>query len=312
MNGKIISIVSVSAAVVIAAFAAIYVTNGRSAVARAELEKAELAKDAAKEAAKKANAEATAARANAEAKADAAKAAEANLKAKEAERETARLASEKAKTDKETALANRAKAEAEAQASSDAKQAEKAKAETARSEAEKAKSVAAAEASKAEAAEAALEKERLVAEKVIAEAKAYELKQLDLATFERELLDFKRELDERELALRPEKTIEDLVWVSKDDTVFDENGVAKKKEKVPYLAEEDRSLPRATRALAKAERLLREESDVGLAEARATTIGVLEKLYVEALRKDQAVNAEFYRNTIKSTYPDWKFQPPEN
>lgn len=311
MNGKLISIVAVSAAVITAAVAAIFVINGREAVARAEQAKAESQEQAAKDAARQAKAEQAASEAKAAAEESARKTAEENRKAKEAERATADFAREKAREDRQAAQAANEKAAAEAKQAEAVKKTEQARAEAAKAEAEKAKALAAAEAEKAAAAEAALEKERLVAEKVIAEAKAYELKQLDLASFERELLEYKRELDEREVALHPEKTIEDLAWVSTDDTVFDENGVAQKTVKVPYLAENDKNLPRQARALAKVERLDREASAAGISAARETTVGILEKLYADAVRSDRVVDAEFYRSTIKSMYPDWKYRPPE-
>ena len=303
-------VIPVVVAVIVAGIAAIVVMNDRAAIARAQQAKAESDEIASQNAKKKAASDAVAEQARAEAQENAAKAAEENRKAKEAEVESSRLALEKSKEDKAAAIAGRAKAEADAKIAAANRDAEKAKAETARQEAEKAKAVADAESAKAQVSANALEKERLIAEKVIAEAKAYELKQLDLATFERELLEFKRELDEREAALHPEKTIDDLEWVSKEDTVFDEQGVAVKREKKPYLAENDRTLPRASRELARTQRLMKERDAATAAEVRETTVGALEKLYVAALRSDRVVDAEFYRKTIKSMYPDWKYQPP--
>jgi hypothetical protein len=33
----------------------------------------------------------------------------------------------------------------------------------------------------------------------------------------------------------------------------------------------------------------------------------IEKLYIEAIQDDRVIDAEFYRNQIKTMYPDWEF-----
>lgn len=311
MNGKVVTSVSVAVAVIVAAFAGIFIVNNRAAIARANAAKAESEETAAKDAARKARAEQAAQEARAEAEENAAKAASENRKAKEAEAEAARLALEKSREDKAKAEADRKAREAEAQAAADARAVAKAALEKARLAGEKAKAEAQAESAKAQAAADALERQRLASEKVIAEAKLYELKERDLAALERELLDFKRDLDEREASLRPEKTIKDLVWVSKDDILFDESGVARRKEKVPYLAENDRTLPKESRELAKAERLDRERHAAFVASNRTNVVAALERLIDEASGEDRVADAEFYRKTLKAMYPDWVQKPPQ-
>ena len=305
MNSRVVTAVSVSVAVGVAAFAGIFIVNNRAAIARANAATAESEESAAKDAARRARAEQAASEAKAEAEQNAARAAEENRKARASEAEAARLALEKSREDREKSQADRDRAQAEAQAAADARAVAKAAVEKTRLEGEKAKAEAAAQAAKAQAAADALAREKLMSEKVIAEAKLYELKQLDLAAMERELLDFKRDLDEREAALRPEKTIKDLVWVSQDDTEFDESGVARRKEKVPYLAENDLSLPKETRALAKMQRLDRERGAAMVAANRTNVVTALERLIARAVEEDRVPDADFYRKTLKAMYPDW-------
>ena len=311
MNGKVLLYGSVSLAVIVAALSSVVVMNKREAVARARLATAEAEEAAAKDAARQARSEEAAEASKAEAAKASLKAAEENLQAKQVEQETAIRQAAKAESDKAKAIADKARAASEESAAQALREAEKAKAEAAAAEAEKAKQLARAEASKAEAAAAALAKEELVANRVIAEAKLYELKQLDLAALEQELLAYKRDLDERELALRPEKTIEDLVWVSKDDMVIGEDGTVKKQEKTPYLAENDKTIPVASRELARTTRKVAEARADRDARDRSQVVSSLERLYVEALKADRVTDASFYRKTLKTLYPDWEYKPPQ-
>ena len=311
MNSKTISILVLAGAILVAAVAAIVVTGNRKAKARAEADRVEAAADKAKAEAKKAEAEAASDRAKAESQKTALKLAEENRKAQEAEREASANAAEKAKEDRARAEAEKVRAASEAQTAADNRAAEKSRAETARAEAEKAKQDALAEAAKAQAAADALAREKLVADTVIAAQKLYELKQLDLATLERDLLAFKCDLDERERALQPEKTIQDLAWVSMEDTVLGEDGTVHKREKVPYLAENDKSLPKGQRTLAKAQRLLREANERRASALQSNVTSRLEKLYVAAIREDRVTDAEYYKKSLKSLYPGWEYKPPE-
>jgi len=119
-------------------------------------------------------------------------------------------------------------------------------------------------------------------------------------------MEFKRELDEREAALRPEKTVKDLVWTSEEDVVFGADGVARKKEKKVLLPENDPSIPPASRALAKTQRVVAERNAAVEAAVRSNIVSRLERLYNDAIRDDRIVEAECYRSEIKRLYPDWK------
>ena len=306
MRASHIATISLAVALVVAGLCAVVFMNKKEAVARAELAKAESRESAAKEAARKAASDDAAARAKETAAKESAKAAEENRKAKEAERDAAKAEAEKAKLTKEAAVANRAAREAEAQAASDAKAAERAKAEAAKAEAEKAAKESEKAAHVAQAAADALAREKLRSDAVIAEAKLWELKQLDLASLERELVDFKRELDEREAAMRPEKTIMDLANVGAEGAEKPEEDDA-----AANLPENDKSLPVADRRLAKANRLSSEAREAGYAQNRKYTVAALERLYVAALKEDRVTDAQFYKKTLKSLYPDWEYKAPQ-
>ena len=140
---------------------------------------------------------------------------------------------------------------------------------------------------------------------MIAEAKLWELKQQDLASLERELVEFKRELDEREAAMRPEKTIMDLV------NVGTEGEQAETDDATAMLPENDMTLPRAERELAKARRLSAEARAEGYAQNRKYAVASLERLYVAALKDDRVTDAQFYKKTLKSLYPDWEYKAPQ-
>jgi hypothetical protein len=285
------------------ALAGVYVMNAREAVARAQLRAAESREAAAKDAARQAQSEEKLATANANALKAQAVAEEENRKAKEAESVTMRAEAEKAKADSAAAAATKAAREAEAAAAADTRAAEKAKAETAKAEAERAKAKAQAEAAKAQAEADKLAREKLVADKIIAEARLWELKAIDLATLEKELNDYKRELDERELALRPEKTIKDLASFGSDEP--------EEKDDTPLLPENDPGLTRGVRRLAKASRESRENIEALCQKAREVTLGKVRRLYDEAVRDNRLMDVEYYRSVLKSLYPDWDDAPPE-
>lgn len=309
MNGKSILILAGLLAVAAIAGAAGYiVTSGNRRV------EAQAKAQAQRSAAAKAQAETV--RAEEEAKTQAAVAKTAEEKRQQAEVVAAneRLAAERAaaeaKAAEEKAKAAAAESSAAAEKAKEAaavRDAEKARAETARLEKEKAEALAKAEAAKAEAAANALAKEKAAGERVIAEAKALELRQIDFATMAQQLAELKQELDEREAALRPEKTITDLVWLPDEETEVTADGKVKPKKKEPYLAEKDRSLPPETRALAKTARLVAQDEKERADITRAKVVKDLESLYVAAIRADSPVDAEYYRQVILSLYPDWKY-----
>ncbi len=308
MNSKILSVAAVSLAVVAAAVAAIVVSVNRSseAQARAETEAA---------AAEKAMALAKAATKTAESEAAKTRAAEAGLEAAKETRAANAAAAEKAKAESEVAAAKRAqaedlrkKAEADAEAAKENRLAAKLKAEAAAAEKAKAMALQKAEAAKAEAAADQLAVEKLRSEKVIAEAKLLELRKIDFETAERDLREWRQDLEERERALVPEKTVADLAWAGgMEDTVIDSEGNVRKQTKKPYRAEDDRSLPRATRNLARVEREVSETAAQEVARTRAAVVVALERLYVAALADDRVVDADYYRKVLKALYPDWTF-----
>lgn len=312
MRTKVLMIVAVALAVIAAATAAVVVSMKRADEARSYKE-AEAAQEAAAEAEKRT------AQKNTEAEAEKRRAAEENRKAKEAELAAAKVAKETAQLEAKTAEENRKAKEAEAvraKANSETananREAEREKAKAARDEREKAVKAAEAATARAQAEQAKLDAEKVKAEKVLAEAKVLELRRTDYEALQLDLLEWKRDLEEREAALRPEKTVADLSWVGGDeDMEVGSNGTVRVKQKVPYLAENDHALPRETRHLARAERIMTEKSAEHASEVRASIVKPLEALYVAALREGRVIDADFYHKSLKSLYPDWEFRGVE-
>ena len=306
---KLISIVSVCGAIIAASAAAIVVATQRADAARAYAEAA-----ASEEV--KAEAERKAEQAAAQQEADKRRTAEASEKAEADRLAAAKLAQEQALIEQKTAEENRlakeaeaVTAKAEAEKASANRDAAKLTADTAKAEKAKAADLAKAEEAKARGEEAKLAAEQLKSEKVIAEAKLLELRKIDFETAQQTLNEWRLDLEEREAALAPEKTIADLAWAGEqEDMTVDENGDLKKIKKAVYSPETDRSLPRSTRWLAKVERLAHEAETNELAQVRASVVRPLEKLYVEAIRENRVIDAEYYKKTLKSLYPDWEFK----
>lgn len=316
MNGSTKNLIAVTAlASAVIAGAVAYVMNGMSREAEARLlaeakeseaAKAEAEKKSAKAAAEKAAAEKAAAEANARAQADAKEAArleqesaQLKLKADGESRRAKEAAAKAAEAERETAKLN-------ARAAADA-------AKAAADEREKAKALAGAEAARAQAEADKLAAEKLRSEKTVAEVKALELQKIDFETWQRNLIELKQELEERERALQPERTVADLAWVGgMEDKVVGADGTIKTVKKELYLAENDRALPKSSRRLARTERLIAED-EAGHADAvRAEVIATLEKLYIQALKEDRVVDAEYYKANLKSLYPDWEFKVKED
>ena len=311
-NQKSITIVAVSLAVVVAAVAAIVVSANRAdeAKAYAEAEAAQADQAAAEAKTERAQADAEiakrqAAEKNAEAKASERAAAEANAKAQADEKAAA--------ADKKAAAeANAAAERAKAEALRAVRDAAKATNETARIELQRAKEVAVAEQARVDAEAAKLAQEKLKADKIIAEAKALELRKIDYETLERDLLEWKLDLEERERALKPEKTIADLEWAGgMEDTIIDDKGNVTKQVKKVYDPEKDMALPAESRRLARTNRKLREAQDAKTADTRSTVVKTMEKLYVSALKEGRVIDADFYKKNILIMYPDWKFKGEE-
>ena len=308
MNSKHISIIAVCLAVIAAGTAAVVVSINRSNEAKAYAEAEASAADAAAAEAKKTAKET-------EAESEKRRTAEQNAKAKADELAAQKLKNETAKVDAKAAADSKAAAEANAKAErekADAVRAErdkaKALAETAKAEQLKAREQAAAAAAKAAEETAILEREKLKADKILAEAKLLELRKTDFATLEHELLAWKLDLEERERALQPEKTIADLSWAGgKEDTIIDADGNVKKQEKKAYDPEKDLSLSPESRKLARAERIVRGKHEARAGATRDSIVTSLEALYVAALKGGRPIDAEFYRQSLLSMYPDWKF-----
>ena len=308
-NQKSITIVAVSLAVVVAAIAAIIVSANRAdeAKAYAEAEAAQADQAAAEAKTERAQADAERAKEAAEkAKADAARD---KLAAEKLANETA-LAEKAAAADKKAAAeANADAEEVKAVAARAIRDAAKLTNDTVRVERERAKELAAAEQAKADAEAAKLAQEKLKADRIIAEAKALELRKIDYETLERDLLEWKLDLEERERALKPEKTIADLEWAGgMEDTIIDEKGNVTKQVKKVYDPEKDMELPEQSRRLARTNRKLRETQDAKIADTRETVVKTMEKLYVSALKEGRVIDADFYKKNILIMYPDWKFQ----
>ena len=308
MNGKTVSILAVCAAVVSAAVSGVIVVNGRRDIANAKAAEA-------KSAEKKAALEEKKARQEREtAAAEAAKEKAAAEKAKEeraAEESAGKRREKELEAEKENLAAKKQIADQEAAAARSRADEAAAARETARLEAEKAAALKAAEEAKAKTAIAEAEiasAKKAVADEKIAEAKILELRKIDFDTAARDLAEWKADLEERERALQPEKTIADLSWAGgEEDSVIDADGTLRKVPRKAYLAENDKSLTRGTRRLAKEERLVREAEDEAGRATRAKVVAALEALYEKALREDRVVDADFYRKSLKSLYPDWEF-----
>ena len=312
MNSKLVSIVAVSLAVIVAGIAAVVVSANRSDAAKAYAE-------AEASAAEKAAAEARAVAKATEAESEKRRADEANQKAKEDELAAQKLAKETAEIEAKAAADNKAAAEANAkveQAKADQMRASRdearAKSEQAKADQQKAHEQAVAATAKAEEEASRLAKEKLQSDKILAEAKLLKLRKIGFETLERELAAWKFDLEERERALQPEKTISDLSWAGgTEDTIIDAEGNVKKQEKKQYDPEKDRSTPVPSRKLARANRIVREKHEALADATRSSVIASLEKLYVAALKDDRTVDAAFYRQSILSMYPDWKFKGAE-
>ncbi|MBO4708895.1 MAG: hypothetical protein J5727_03835, partial [Kiritimatiellae bacterium] len=243
-----------------------------------------------------------------EAKAEKEKAA---LAAAKAENEKLKLENEGLAEKRALAADERAKADAEAKKAADLKAAKELELKAAKevADGERAKAQASAdELAKAEATKAIREAETLKLKVSMAELAAEKQRYEELNA---ELLEYQKELDERERALRPEKTIADLSWLPDEDTEVDENGRAHPKKKVKPLPENDATLPKETRALAKADRMRAQADDILKNDARTRAIAPLEKLYVAAVKEGRTVDAEYYRTVLKSMYPDWEYKAPE-
>ena len=312
MNKNLISYILLGVTIIAAAVTMIVVSNNRATAAKAKAE-------AAASAEAQAEAEKKTAQANAAAEADKRRAAEADekaaadrLAAEKLAKETAILKEREAAARAEAESAAAEKSALEAKAAQANREAAKLQADAARDEKLKVEALRKSEEAKAAAEEAKRQTEALKDEKIIAEAKLLELQKINFEEFQQTLLEWKQDLEEREAALKPEKTIADLAWVgATDDMVVDEKGNLKRIERQEYRAENDRSLSAETRTLAKVSRE-RDEAEQAVAETvRSTILTTIEPLYVQAIKEDRVTDAEFYRKSIQALYPDWEFKLEE-
>ena len=305
MNPKMLGIALGSVALVCASIAAIVVSTKNSARARTLLRAKEAAVEAAELEKKTADQEAAAEAAKARATEAEAKRAKEDRVAKEAAAKQAKADAEAAKENRKAAEAAKVASEKNAEAARANQQAKKHEADAAADL--RAKAEAEKKAAEAKASEAAsrLAMEKLKAEKELAETKRLELLKVDYETWGRDLKEWAQELAERERALTPEKTVDDLSWAGgKEDTVFDEDGKITKKAKEPYLAENDKKLSRATRALSRVERLADEASATNAVRVRTEMVAMLTKLREKALREDRVIDADYYQSVMTALYPD--------
>ena len=312
MNSKIVSIIAICAAVIVAGVAGVVISMQRADAARAAADKAASEETVASKRARTAELERATAAQNAraaEAKAESEKTA---LAAAEAENERMKLENEGLAEKRALAADERAKADAEAKKAADLKAAKELELKAAKevADGERAKAQASAdELARVEATKAIREAETLKLKVSMAELAAEKQRYEELNA---ELLDYQKELDERERALRPEKTIADLSWLPDEDTDVDESGKAHPRKKEPKLPENDPTLPKETRALAKADRIRAQADGIIEKDARARAVAPIEKLYVAAVKEGRTVDAEYYRTVLKSMYPDWEYKGENN
>ena len=304
MNAKIVSIIAICVAVIAAGVSGVVISMQRADAARAAADRAASEETIATKRAREAELERATAAQNTRAEEAKAEKEKAALAAAEAENERLKLESENLATKKAIAADERATADAEARKAADLKAAKE------NADAERAKAQAAAdELARVEATKVIREAETMKLKYSINELQAEKLRYEELNA---ELVEYQKELDERERALRPEKTIADLSWLPDEDTEVDENGKAHPRKKVKMLPENDPNLPKETRELAKAERIRAQADDILKEDARARVVAPLEKLYVAAVKEGRTVDAAYYRAALKSMYPDWEYKaPPE-
>ena len=308
MNAKIVAIVAVCVAVVAACVSGVVISMQRADAARAAADQAASEETIASKRAREAELERATAAANAREAEAKEKSAAAALAAAEAENKKLKLENENLAEKKAIAADERAKADADAKRAADLKAAKELEHKTAKenADAERAKAQAAAdELARAEATRVIREAETLKLKVSMAEL---EVAKQQYAELNAELLEYQKELDERERALRPEKTIADLSWLPDEDTEVDENGRARPRKKVKMLPENDPSLPKETRSLAKAERIRGEADGILAKDSRDRTVSPIEKLYVAAVKEGRTVDAAYYRAVLKSMYPDWEYK----
>ena len=66
-----------------------------------------------------------------------------------------------------------------------------------------------------------------------------------------------------------------------------------------------------SRRLAKTQRVVGERHAARAEAARSSVVKSMERLYVSALKEGRVIDADFYKKSLKSMYPDWEFKGDE-
>lgn len=310
MTGRHLLPFILAGSLAIVAVSLAFVFSAREGIARSEAAALEAKRDAAADelrTAEKQKAAEEVARQKAEFDA---RAAEANAKAQE---EAARIAEEQTEQkalDLERKKEERLAKEAEVKAAEAARETARLQLEAARITNEVAKTALERAQRENETAALALEAKRLEAEKVLKEAELRATNVAELVQWERDLIDLARELKEREDALKPEKTITDLVWLPDETTEIDEKGRLRSK-KTAILPEDNPELAPEERNHARQRCLVLEAHTNSVNRLTQSAIQTLENLYVKALKADRPDQARSYKKAIKAIDPLWVYQAPQ-
>lgn len=298
----IVPIVAVCLAVIAASYAAVSYYKDKAAIARDEAAKAASEEETELAKARAAKDSLSAERAKESEAKEKLRIKQEEHAIKAAAVEQARLEQENLKLKAQEA-ADSAKAAADyAQAQADIRAAKEAELKTKKAEAAKAQAEAQLEAEVTAGKEAMARKEE--AESLKLKTNLEEVAVLK-DTYERwlgELNDYKRELDEREAAMHPDLTAEDLFMLGEEEKPGAEAEV---------LPENDRRLTKGERELARMKRLQAEAQEASDLATREEIENRLTALMRQAIKEDRVPDAKFYYRTLKSFYPDWEYKEEE-
>lgn len=295
MNFRNLTLVLSSIAAIAVSVAYVMASMAKESAAKFSLDEA-LSQEA------KAVQERKAAEATAAAERERKAAAEANKIAAEKDHQAKKLAAAAAEDERKAAIENRKAKELALEESRQLAEAakserEKSLIELKKVEALKAKAQAdeSAAAKRLAEADSKLQQEKLRSEKTIADAKLKELRKIDFERIELELREWQTDLEARKNALKPEKTIADLVWAGgKEDKFIDAEGNLVTRERKSYSPENDPALPMPTRELAKLERILSEQRSSDAQLVRSNLVLQLRRLRDQAIDEGRVIDAQFY------------------
>lgn len=298
----IVPIVAVCLAVIAASYAAVSYYKDKAAIARDEAAKAASEEETELAKARAAKDSLSAERAKESEAKEKLRIKQEEHAIKAAAVEQARLEQENLKLKAQEA-ADSAKAAADyAQAQADIRAAKEAELKTKKAEAAKVQAEAQLEAEVTAGKEAMARKEE--AESLKLKTNLEEVAVLK-DTYERwlgELNDYKRELDEREAAMHPDLTAEDLFMLGEEE---------KPGAEAEALPENDRRLTKGERELARMKRLQAEAQEASDLATREEIENRLTALMRQAIKEDRVPDAKFYYRTLKSFYPDWEYKEEE-